>query len=559
MLDNNSKRIVATYDGDSMFTFYIEKAVTETTETEDMIISGIASTTNVDHDQERMTDSALKGMANIINEKTVPLRVEHQKGEDGVIGQVFEASIDGRGKLLIKAKLNKENSTARMLYEGLKSGAKLGLSVGGRVKRAVRELAEGVGKYVKTFYDVILDEVSVTPRPANYDAWLFNKSIVEKNEDVTPYYESSHYERFLFENPHLDYISVIEKSIPNQAWVKVEKEKETSMKTLKKETTSAEMTDTKMTDAEKEGTVHETETESGTMTETTGTKKEMDTPALDQTQPEETKPNVDETAKEESMSTVDESTKAFVTEEVGKIRKEMRSFLAEIKKALDVDEETGGRVETEEEATGTQHPEPIPTAKEESSMETETTKMTDETMTPESTEKETSAETDMHETEKETSETEMKMPKTETEKETSESDAKYGEDYQMAELSQEMGKAIKKGISPLDVLVAYFTKTVDDANANFAKQGKRVPGFAGMVADLIRNNTEIQKSIKEFVNEPGQKRSISLGVPYMVTKDGQRYRLVAEEFVEKSVDKNAGFKSIYQQQFSSTATGEEIR
>jgi phage head maturation protease len=154
-------KVISKAEGNFEFTFYIEKAIAEK-EGGKLFVQGVASTMNVDHDSERMSGSALKQMATIINTKTVPLRIEHQKSDDAIVGDVNKAWIDDRGQLWIKAELDPENPMSKILHDSLQKGVKLGLSVGGRVKKAFRELAEGAGKMVKTFYDVVLDEVSVT-------------------------------------------------------------------------------------------------------------------------------------------------------------------------------------------------------------------------------------------------------------------------------------------------------------------------------------------------------------------------------------------------------------
>src|SRR5579872_4449960 len=206
--------------GDFPFKFYIEKAIPEETEKE-LIIEGIASTTNVDHDNERMSANALKDMAQIINEKSVPLRVEHSKDDTAIIGSVNKAWVDDRNQLHVRAVLDKTHMVGPLLHSSMKQGAKMGLSVGGVVKRATKEFVESVGKMVKTFYDVVLNEVSVTPRPANYDSWLVAKHIVDKEEDAEGFRKSTLHDEFLFQNPQLDYLQVFAKSIPDKEWHKI--------------------------------------------------------------------------------------------------------------------------------------------------------------------------------------------------------------------------------------------------------------------------------------------------------------------------------------------------
>ena len=237
------KEIIAEAKSDKgyPFVFFIEKAQVSQSSGEEMVIEGIASTTNVDHDDERMSRKALSSMANVINKEGVPLRIEHQDGKDAIIGNVFEGVVDERNQLKIKARLDPRHPISSMLFDALKKGVKLGLSVGGRVMRAVREKVESVGKEISTFYDVRLEEVSITPRPANYDAWLVRKGIVDSPENAFKFYNTGYYYDFLGENPQLDYIACFEKSIPLDDWRKVDNK---INKEMSKDTKKEEVTDT---------------------------------------------------------------------------------------------------------------------------------------------------------------------------------------------------------------------------------------------------------------------------------------------------------------------------
>ena len=155
-----------------------------------MYIEGIATTTNVDHDQERMAKEAIEAMAEKINSSGVPLINEHQKTWDSKLGDIFKAWTDERSQLHIRAKLDKDNSRAIDLYKAIKKGLQVGLSVAGLVKRSAQELVEALGKRVKTFYDVVLKEISVTNRPSNFDTWLIAK------------HHTGSLEGHLFKEPH---------------------------------------------------------------------------------------------------------------------------------------------------------------------------------------------------------------------------------------------------------------------------------------------------------------------------------------------------------------------
>ncbi len=505
------KKLLAIAESDEGFgfQFYIEKAVMSEVENEDFVITGVASTTNIDHDNEKMSEAALIKMARIINEKNVPLRVEHQKNDDAIVGNIFKAWLDERNKLWIKALLDKNKPAAVMLKNALRSGAKLGLSVGGRVKRATRELVESTGKLIKTFYDVILDEVSVTWRPSNYDSWLVKKHYIEKIEDAQDFNNSGVESEFLFENPKLDYLMVFEKSIPEQAWKKVdEKENADDMK--------------KKVNKEEENTEFESEEKSYASVEyvdkkfsemsnllksfikaveenATGTKREEDkagnadeVDAKDQELPEDKKEEnpaqvrtvkngangdtsddreangngkpLDEPALDaENPDTIKSVSKNFINILMKQMKKETDEMLDETEKENTEEEEKKTRKvkkEDTEEETEKENTEEEETEKENTE---ETDKMKKEDT--EETEKEAS---DEDQTEKEED-----VPDTdETEKaDDDESTSSAGaDDYDLPEL-----KRTAKNISDIDVFASYVSQSIEGIEKRLEKNGKRVP------------------------------------------------------------------------------------
>lgn len=470
------------------FKFYIEKA--QPLERDGaLIIEGIASTVNIDHDRERMAESALKRMANIINKEGVPLRIEHERHDRAVIGNVDKAWIDSRNQLWINATLDKANPVSHLLHDSLKKGTKIGLSVGGRIKQAVREFSEAAGKYVKTFYDVLLDEVSVTLKPANYDAWLVSKSMKEKEEDVSRYYGLDIYNEFLFENPQLDYLRVFAKSVPDNAWEKVEENK--SIESMKKE---------------KDETM-ETETKTDT----------------------ETKPDSKDETKYASMEALN-ALKSAVTEGFSSIG-------AIMEKAFGARKATDTTIDSE--AMDTNNP--------------DSPKHDPEV--PAKAETETGTETH-------------------TETETKTDDKEYGSDYQMGDVKRsikrisDLGKsmetkkiaiAVKKstGIAEIDQFVFAVRDALEAIETRIHKNGKDILGLRSSVIDMIRQDPEIQKSIKDMLNVPGEKRSVSLGIPYMATRDGRKYALTATEVGVKKSEKTGSFKDVYSRDFSSNATEQQ--
>jgi hypothetical protein len=541
-----AETVISTKDNlDSQFSFYVEKAEASN-ENGDLIISGVASSTLVDHDSERMSLSALQQMANKINSDGVPLRIEHQKDDQAVVGEVISAEVDPRNRLLIKAKVSKGNAAGLMLHNALMGGLKMGFSVGGRVKRAYRELSEGSGQLVKTFYDILLDEVSVTPRPANYDSWSDGKyGMLAKS--INP---DALYRQFLTENPKLDYLAVIEKSIPDTAWEKVETKNEN---TNMRKTTTEEEKKAFPTSSEEE------KAESSTMEEKAfPTSSEEEKAESSETEEEKAETSETKTAsieyvdskfnevisllksvqKEVSGNTQSESVKPNkpveqtnpdedVTDHEVKPKSMRKTWPTETEEKADENGDDG-KPEAPNEAVDQTNPEEKKPEKARKTWPTESEEKA--------------------ESEDET--TEEKAEDTETE-EKKESES-YGDEYKLDSIARAMKKS--GNMSNIDAFVAYVTKTIEDMKDTLKAHNKRVLGLEKSIVETIRQDENIQKSIKVWMKEPGAKKSVSLGVPYAVTKEGMRLRLVPEDFtmVEKSTSgKKADFKSMWGSNFVS--------
>jgi hypothetical protein len=149
-------------------------------------------------------------------------------------------------------------------------------------------------------------------------------------------------------------------------------------------------------------------------------------------------------------------------------------------------------------------------------------------------------------------------------------DNSYGEEYRIE--SNEMKMASRRinelaklqksrNVPAIDLFVAHVSDMVSKMQERLEKQGKRVIGLEAKIADLIRGNEEIQKSMQTWLREPGVKKSVVMNIPYMIGKDGKRYpladRVDLNEDITKSRDgKPKDFKELYQEKFSSTARGE---
>lgn len=541
--------------GDFPFVFYIEKAIPKE-ENGLLIVEGVASTVNVDHDNERMAESALHSMANIINEKSVPLRWEHNKDDNAVIGDVYSARVDERNQLWIKAAINPNHPSGPMLHESLKQGAKFGLSVGGRIKNAVRELVESTGNMVNTFYDVVLEEVSVTRKPANYDAWLVQKSLKSKDQDTVPFYKSSLYKQFLFENPMLDYAQQFAKSIPDKEWSKVNNNNKINNNMEKKLIVKSEE-DIKDEDKKEKGE-----------------EKKDD---------KETEKSIFVT-KSELAEVVKAMTEGFAG--ITKFLSKMESTPKDtnnpdkdkeknpgdgVDKAREGQDDKGGNgtenAEGKKVDAGNAHDQDAPNKdKEENPGDGKKSQKAegkdDEKETEKAEDKKDEKETEKAEDKKDEKETEKAEDKDE-DKEKSEGEDDDKEAMKtlsaalksISDLSKSEGEIKKSATPEIDRFAVVMGLAVDSLMEKFEKSGKRVPGLGRMFADMVMNDKGIQAEIASMMKQPGFKKSVSLGIPYMVTKDGKKFQLSATPVGEdKSLKKSRegkSFQDVFKSEFSS--------
>jgi len=143
------------------FKFDIDLLKAEQTD-EGLFLSGVASTTGTDKQNEAMSPNALKSM--VETEGIIPIVTSHNAEAKDVIGEVVSHSIDDQGRYVIKARLEEDSDDATRMFKLVQKGHKMGFSVGGRVLSA----SPGLNKSVKRVIDrVELDHIMLTRRPVN--------------------------------------------------------------------------------------------------------------------------------------------------------------------------------------------------------------------------------------------------------------------------------------------------------------------------------------------------------------------------------------------------------
>lgn len=160
--------------------------------TESDMLQGVASTTNVDRDEERMSEKALYKMKRDIVMGFVNLFGNHNHEWENSLGSITDAQITPEGQFKVKIKLDDKTTNPKipMLLNKLKRGIKLGLSVGGQVLKTKEEFDKALGKKITIIDDLELYEVSVVGVPANRETDLslanqIAKSLKENKEPNT--------------------------------------------------------------------------------------------------------------------------------------------------------------------------------------------------------------------------------------------------------------------------------------------------------------------------------------------------------------------------------------
>lgn len=539
---NENHNIIKEATGHFPFTFWIEKA-TATEHNGKMVVEGVASTGNVDHDKERMSQSALMAMVDVVNQQGVPLRIEHSQKDNAIVGVVNKGWLDDRGQFWIRAELDPSHMAAPILYNALKSGGRYGLSVGGFVKRAVEEMVEGVGHAVKTFYDIVLDEVSITQHPSNYDA--IGLKAVKSRTDVGT-----------------DYLQAFAKSIPADEWHRVDKNYKLEDKSMAKETEDEKTTKAEETTEEKKTKASDKKEEETDVTKTvtqsefkelvkfisTGfnamtdalskvSKAGLSVEAKDKQQPGEDKSDPEATQEAKVKATTKADAAAADQKNPDKAKKDPEETQEAKVKAREGQDSRDGNGDDEDGAREK-------AAKPADSKDTDTYDMA-------TVERSIKRIQEVSKAMDSTDEKDEKKDKAFGDSETEDDKSKKA----FGDTDEKTTKSI--GLSSIDTFAVTVAETIERMQKSMEKNGFQTSHIAGAVINQIKTDPEYQALIKGMLREPGRKKSVIMGTPFVKTRDGRMFKLVNEEHpqskVEKSEDgKKLSFKDQWGKSFSST-------
>jgi phage pi2 protein 07 len=121
---------------------------------------------------------------------------------------------------------------------------------------------------------------------------------------------------------------------------------------------------------------------------------------------------------------------------------------------------------------------------------------------------------------------------------------------------EETSDTVTKSETTIDQLVLAMAQAIDKISEKMNASGVTIPGFQKHIVDQIKSDPDIQAVIKEMMATPGFKKSVSMGVPYMTTKEGNRFALTASEMSETTIRKSQSaekksFKQVYKEDLAS--------
>ena len=148
-------------------------------------LTGIASTTSVDRDDERMSDEALRMMVDDIKRQGVNLFSDHEHQWENTLGVINQAElVNNQVQVGITLDDVSTNPKVPMLLNKLHKGIKLGLSVGGNVVSYKWEYSKELNKKIKVLDKVKIYEVSIVGIPSNPESFLTLPAAIAKSAGI---------------------------------------------------------------------------------------------------------------------------------------------------------------------------------------------------------------------------------------------------------------------------------------------------------------------------------------------------------------------------------------
>lgn len=172
-------------------------------------IVGVASSTGIDRDGDRMSEAALQTMKSTAEANLTIFTNHEYRVPDDLFGSCTDATIkakkdqspivvkseDGENEIAtfspqemeirIKVVSDAVNPKAGQIYKAIEEGINLGFSIGGVVKNAVKVFDEATQKLCNLIDAIDLYEISIVSIPANPDAMnlAISKSLSSKKSD----------------------------------------------------------------------------------------------------------------------------------------------------------------------------------------------------------------------------------------------------------------------------------------------------------------------------------------------------------------------------------------
>lgn len=152
-----------------------------------MIVQGIASGSELDAEQQRISKRLLNRFADKINGNNFPLTNGHQKGGavDDELGFLNYAELLESGdnyELFVRGELDIDNPLSLMIFKKLQKGKKYAFSIEGLSPIIEYVYDNKLGKYIEEIVDAIPRAITITTKPSYAPSYL---EVLQKSQELT--------------------------------------------------------------------------------------------------------------------------------------------------------------------------------------------------------------------------------------------------------------------------------------------------------------------------------------------------------------------------------------
>ena len=216
---------------DGKLNFVLSKAI-DGTEDKEYFIEGVASNTNIDREDERVSEKFISKMKKEAVGLPIFLDTHYPNNPDNTIGVIQRVGGDKKTfEIYGQLESPESNDYVKKVLSKMALSIRYGFSVGGKITKAFREFNEKLGKEVIVLDDGQLHHVVLTNQPCNpttfaesmakslSDDFIFdNESSKGKDKDLSKVYSIPHRSALSKSEPEVEDVLSKVSSLPDTAF-----------------------------------------------------------------------------------------------------------------------------------------------------------------------------------------------------------------------------------------------------------------------------------------------------------------------------------------------------